>query len=67
MTMNVSIVFFWDVMPSELVDRGKLEGPSAFIFCRMRVELGCWYLSASLHGTVSYNTVILLYRSWPVY
>jgi len=40
---NVSIVFFWDVMPSELVDRNKLEGPSAFIFCGMGVELGCWY------------------------
>ena len=61
LTMNVNIVFFCDVMPSELVDRNKLEGPSAFIFRGMRVALGCWYLSASLHSTISYNTVNLLY------
>jgi len=50
--------FLWDVMPSELVDRNKLEGPSAFIFCGMRMEFGCWYLSANLH-TTPYSIILL--------
>jgi hypothetical protein len=40
MPMDVSIIFFWDVMPSELVERNKLEGPAAFILHGMRVERG---------------------------